>query len=315
MAVTRSADELFQSAQAALRQGDLKSAVSQLESVIEADPRHIDAHELLAKLAFRMKDYDRAAELFQRVTRLDPRNSAALVNLGAVYNRMAKYKEAVATLRRALSKDRRCAEAYYNLGIAERGHGQLALAVSAYKEAIRLAPEMPEAYQNLGNVLMEQGNHTQAILNFERALSLRPNFDKARRGLERARATAEDAKRSISPFGRLVDVNTIARHDDEGPESRELTPTERYDDRTDVHRLSKESERLAAALLKQLREELASSLLAMGRLATDRNDPIGWARESHAFHDALGRFHQLAKMLEQKTDELRSHERFIRRSS
>ena len=310
---TASADSLCDQARACLKNRDVKGASTYYEQAIEADQRHVAAHEGLATVYFLIHDYDRAAELFLRVTRLDPRRAQPLINLGAVQNKQGEYAAAVKTLRQALAKDRRCAEAYYNLGIAQRGLNQLSMAVSAYKEAIRLEPEMAEAYTNLGNVLIEMGNHTQARLNFERALSIRPDFEKARRGIQVASEKADDVKRSISPFGRLVDMEEVERRNAEGRKQlRHLTPQERYQDRSEVHRLSKEAEQKAAVLLNQIRSELHQSLLELSRTSTESDDPRTWARELDRFEKSFERFQELSSALFSKTDEIRTHEEKVR---
>ncbi|MFG0335500.1 MAG: tetratricopeptide repeat protein, partial [Maioricimonas sp. JB049] len=246
-------------------------------------------------------------EHFRQINRLDARQAQPLINLGAVYNRKKDYNAAVKTLRQALSKDRRCAEAYYNLGIAYRGQKQLSMAVSAYKEAIRLSPEMAEAYQNLANAYLEMGNTQQAIVHYEQALKIRPDFERARRGLERAMTAADTAKQAISPFGRLVDIQEVENRAARA-EARPLSPQERYEDRSTVHKLAKEAEMSAAALLTQLRGELEQRLLRLTHAISHDEDRNLLHRDHLEFIEAREHFDRLVRMLQEKVGQLREHD-------
>lgn len=312
VSMIESVRSLCDEARACIKKRDAKGAISKFLAALEAEPNDVPAHEGLATVYFLIKDYDQAIALFQRVTRLDPTRSQPLTNLGAIYNKKGEYREAVNVLRQALAKDRRCAEAYYNLGIAQRGLNQMSMALSAYKEAIRLQPDMPEAYTNLGNILVEMKNYTQAKLNFQRALEIRPDFEKAKRGLLKADDSSRAAKKSVNPFGRLVGDAELERNASGVSKFRELTPHERYDDRTEVHRLSKDSEQAAAALLTHLREELQPSLLMLHQTVTEEDERRGWAEEQERLDHAMDNFSKLSTQLFRLGKELQSHETFIR---
>jgi tetratricopeptide (TPR) repeat protein len=306
-----SIDSLIEQARDLMRQRDYPQAVAVYRSAIEQNDMSVAAHEGLAAAAFMMQDYDLAVKHFKRVSMLDPRRAEPLINLGAVYNRKCEYQSAVKQLRHALSKDRKSAEAYYNLGIAYRGMKSYSMAISAYREAIRLKPDMSEAYQNLANAYVEQGNTQQAILNYRRALELRPGFERARRGLEQAQNAASEAKKSMGPFGRLVDPDqpTIevktASH-------RALTPQERFEDRTQVHQCAKVVEQSAAVLLNQLRDRLIECLLKLNHAFSQSDDRYDFKEEYFAYRAAHAEFQRAVEMLSQQSNALRAHEKFIR---
>jgi tetratricopeptide (TPR) repeat protein len=304
-------DALIQQARQQLRQGEIAQALATYEQAVAADETHISAHEGLATAAFMMHDYARAIAHFQRVCKLDPRRVQPLVNMGAVYNRKGDFQQATKILRQALSKDRKCAEAYYNLGIAHRGLNQLSMAVSAYREAIRLSPEMAEAYLNLANAYQDMGNTQQALLNYRRALEIKPEFERARRGLERALNAAAQAKHSLSPFGRLVSVDDAsAAPEDTG--LRVLTPQERFEDRAAVHNHAKDLERAAAVALNQCRDQLEPKLLALTHAFTQGGERYDFSDELAAFQQARQGFEQVMRLLVDRSDSLREHQRLMR---
>ena len=306
-------DELCTQAKECLAKKDIAQAVGVLEQAIELDSDHVAAHETLAGLCFVRGKYDRAIELYQRASALDPKNSAALVNMGAVLNKKKDFTQAAKVLRQALSRDRRCPEAYYNLGIAQRGLNQTAMAVSAYKEAIRLNPEMAEAYSNLGNVLVEMNNHSQAILNFRRAIELKPDFKKAIQGLRKAEDLAFETKQSRNPFGRLVDMEEVERRNQTAERKLVLSGPQRYEDRLEVHRLSKGSQLAAEAFLTIIKEELEASILQLSRLATEERHGRVWAGHLDDFREAVEKYQEAYKKLNESTENLRGHEEWIQK--
>jgi tetratricopeptide (TPR) repeat protein len=311
MSATLVPDSLLQQARKCLKQGDVPQAEQLYEQAVAQDPGHIGAHEGLATAAFISQKYERAIELYRRVLQLDPRRPQPLVNIGAIHNRQGEFQQAAKILRQALSKDRKCSEAYYNLGIAHKGLNQLSMAVSAYREAIRLSPEMAEAYQNLANVYLEMGNTQQAIVNYRRALELKPDFDRARRGLEKAQNVVNETKQSASPFGRLVRMESTKSVSEDAP-TRALSPQERFEDRLAVHGRAKDIERVAATLLNQLRDELEPALRSLSHEFMQNDGQYTFVDEFGVFQRAFLSFKHSVTKLEQSSEMLRAHERFIR---
>ncbi|WP_437230044.1 tetratricopeptide repeat protein [Planctomicrobium sp. SH661] len=307
-----SVDELCSQARKCISERDVDAAVELYETAIRKNPDHIAAHEGLAAICFARKEHDRAVELFKRVVKLDPKRIEPLVNLGAAYNRKGNYAEAIKTLRLAVSRDRHCATAYYNLGFAQRNAHQLSLAVSAFKESIRLEPGMWEAYINLGQILLEMKNPSQAALNFERALQLRPESVRAREGLIAARNRIDEAKTAISPFGRLVDMEEVARQNATDHKVQVLSAEQRLKDRVEVHRLAREMEQCAGIYLNQLKNELSPAILAMSRLINDQ-DPNSWGHGFEVLQAATERFQKMTGIIAVKLGELQSHEETIRK--
>ena len=213
MPATTEFDNLCEEGRRHVRHQDANAAIAAFQKALALDERAIVVHEGLAAAYFLKKDYENAAEHFKKVTLLDPRQAKALINLGAVYNRMGEYTKAVTILRKAVQKDKSSGEGHYNLGLAYRGLNQQAMAVSAYKEAVRVSPAMAAAHQNLANVYVDMGNFQHAMIHYKKALEINPEFERAQRGLEAAQEMSSQAKKSISPFGRLVDPHRAGRGD------------------------------------------------------------------------------------------------------
>lgn len=312
MPVPSKADQLCEEGKSLLKAKKVDEAQAMLELAIKENDRHVAAHETLAAIYFARKDYPKAAACFQKAALYDPRRVDPLINLGAVQNRMGDYQAAVKTLRQAVSRDRKNATAYYNLGIAQKGLNQPHLAVSAYKEAMKYAPKMVEAIQNLANLYVEMGNIQQAQAHFHKALEIKPDFERARRGLEKSRAIAEEKKKAVNPFGRLVNMEELGKRSE--VKHRKLTPQQQYEDRTEVHRISKECEQAALAMLHTLRDRIGPMMTRIHQTFLQGEDSRLLMREYRAFESDFKAFEQINEELRKRTDMLRQHETEMRHS-
>jgi tetratricopeptide (TPR) repeat protein len=296
-----------------VRHQDPDAAIVAFTKALALDERAIPVHEGLAAAYFLKKDYEKAAEHFKRVTLLDPRQAKALINLGAVFNRMKDYNKAVSILRKAVQKDKSSGDAHYNLALAYRGLNQLSMAVSAYKEAVRVAPQMAAAHQNLANVYVDMGNFQHAIIHYKKALEIDPGFERAQRGLESAQALSVDAKKSASPFGRLVDAAAV------GPKAapraeRQITEMERAQDRMTVSNLLTDVSESANVLLKEVREKFEPALTALSRsLSHSVEGMSALPRDYRNFLSTFKDAHESRRALNRVVLELRAHEEMMSR--
>lgn len=309
--VVSKADQLCEQGRVLLKEKKIEEAMSLFDQAIQENSRHVAAHEALAAIYFAQKQYAKAAEFFEKASKFDPRRIDPLINLGAVQNRMEDFQAAAKTLRMAVSRDRRNAAAYYNLAIAQKGLNQPHLAVSAYKEVLKLDPKMIDALQNLANLYLEMGNIQQAQFHFHKALEINPNFERAKRGLERSHAIAEEKKKEVNPFGRLVNMDELAQRTEE-KRFRKLSSQERYDDRNEVHQLAKDTEQSATTLLNTLREHVGPALTRISHSLSQSEDPFMMLRESEALPRELAAFERAHEDLRARIHELKAHEQAVR---
>ena len=310
MAAPTKADQLCEQGKSLLKERKVDEAFAMFEQAIQENSRHVAAHESLAAIYYSRKDYAKAAANFQKASQYDPRRIDPIINLGAVQNRMGDFQAAAKTLRLAVSRDRKNAAAYYNLAIAQKGVNQPHLAVSAYKEALKIDPKMVEAIQNLANLYMEMGNLQQAQSHYRKALEIDPHFERAKRGLERSQVIADEKKKAINPFGRLVNMEELDKRADE--KVRKLTPQQQYEDRTEVHRIVRESEQAAVLLLNSLRDHIGPVITRIHQSFSQSEDPRMLLRETEKYSDELATFDSAHAHLRQRIEELRSHETMIR---
>lgn len=294
-----------------LQMDQVKMARELYDKVLSTNADAVEAHLGLATIAYLESDLSTTVEHYLKLTLLQPTESRNYTNLGAIYNRLGEHGKAVEALRKAIQFDKKCAESYYNLGIAERKLNQSQLAISAYREAIRLNPKLAEAFQNLANIYVEMANLPMAIINYKKALEIRPGFEKARQGLEKAEAKDHNAKQKLNPFGRLVDTQSHQVNSAPGM-FRELSDSERYEDRHEIKQITDEIERLSKEVLEHLKEKLEPAILELQRtMAEGAKAQVPLVDVAEIYEAAISYWIDLRKTLKRKMLELRAHEELI----
>ncbi len=289
-----------------IRKRRYADAAEFLQKLQEADPKDEDVLELLGMARFFDDDLDAARKTFEELTQLNPGHTKAWVNLGAILNRTGEFKKAVEVLRRALQKDRKCAEGYYNMGIAQRGQNLNTMAISAYKEAIKLKPDMVEAHLNLGNIYVQMKNMGLALQCFQTALRYDPESKKAKLCLENAHSTQKSARKTASPFGRLVDgTETNQQPGSSGP--RVLEPAERTAERELVQDVTKKVRSSAKALVPALEESLPGQMHRLQRIVLQSENRLSSAEQVESFTQLLDDIGQLKASIAAGLQEVREH--------
>ncbi len=117
---------------------------------------------------------EEARRLYQQVLEREPNHPDALNLLGMVARQTGQFEQAADYLRRAIAADASQAAYYANLGEALRGLGQVEQAIGQYRRALELAPQAAVAHLQLATLLEQAQQPDDAIAGYERALQLEP---------------------------------------------------------------------------------------------------------------------------------------------
>jgi len=163
--------------------GRLREADRLYRRLLEADPYHAVAWQMLGVIAHQLGKHDRAAALIAKAIAINPDDADAHANLALALQAQGRTKEAVASYRRALALKPEHVEALFNLGNALKDLGRYAEAAESYAKAAALKPEMAAAHGNLGTMLAELGRLEEAALCYGKALALKPEDAEAHNNL------------------------------------------------------------------------------------------------------------------------------------
>ncbi len=246
-------------ARALIRKRDYRRAIKVLQKVLDESPTDTETMELLGTVLFFNKQPQDALDMFEQLTITEPFRASGWINMGAVLNHLGEYKKAADALRKGLQRDRHNAEAYYNMGIAQKALKLTTMAISAYKEALRIKPDMVEAHVSLGQLYSEMNNNGLAQQCYQSALKIDPSSKKARMLLEKTLGTQREARKSASPFGRLVDAEGLAANL-RSTAKRALNDVQRVEERELVQTITKRIRHEARDLVPLLDDDLQELL-------------------------------------------------------
>jgi tetratricopeptide (TPR) repeat protein len=166
-------------AAAAYAAGRLEPAAELCRAVLGADPRHLDATNLLGALALAQGDPARAAQHFAAAVKIAPSFAEGFNNLGVALLRMGRHDEALKSFKRAEDRKPGYADAIFNRGLVYAGLKQWREAVATYQRVLALNPSHAGAHNNCGNALLKLARWQEALGHYDAALQLRPDYAEA----------------------------------------------------------------------------------------------------------------------------------------
>ncbi|NTW51245.1 MAG: tetratricopeptide repeat protein [Chlorobiaceae bacterium] len=206
-------DERLHQATELHRQGQLARAQSIYEGILESDPDHFEALNLLGVLAAQIQNHQRAVELIDRAIAIFPDHADTHFNRGLALLALGEWGAATAGFDRAIelrsdyaeawfhrgnglfelklvdaavaSYDQAIAirgdygEAFFSRGVALHELKQWASAVASYDKATALRPAYVEAWSNRGNALLELGAIDAALASYDKAIAVSPDYGEA----------------------------------------------------------------------------------------------------------------------------------------
>lgn len=172
------AREHFERGRARLNDGDLSAAITELSRAVAYDPKHAQAHNLLAVAYGRKGLHERARESFDRS--LDSGADAqSLNNAGYWFYLNGQYRIAVERLKRAAKLAPADERILNNLALAQARLGRFD---DAYKNFARARGDY-EGHMNVAALAERMGRDGAATEHYEAAHRLRPATETALRRL------------------------------------------------------------------------------------------------------------------------------------
>ena len=178
-----SLDQAFQLAVQHQSRGELPQAEQLANKIVQAEPRHSGAWQLLGILASQAGKYPLAIELMSKAIKLNPTVAQFYANRGEMYRLAGDLERAVADGEVAIKIDPRLPQALSNLGIAYYHQKRLDEAEAMQKRALKEAPDFPQALNNLGSIARDQRDRDQAEQLYRKALQASPGYTEAANNL------------------------------------------------------------------------------------------------------------------------------------
>ena len=161
-----------------LDRGDFGSALLKIGKAVESDRTRADFHMNLARAQFGSGLRQESAGSARRAIDLDPTNVDAWNVLGLSLE-TAEPAAALAAWEQAVALTPRAPEAHFRIGDFHRRRRHFDAAVAAYRTALTIAPNHPVVRNNIGLALQEQGQLKAAEQFYRAAIQQQPGMVEA----------------------------------------------------------------------------------------------------------------------------------------
>jgi tetratricopeptide (TPR) repeat protein len=152
------------------KQGNLHSAILEMEKALRFEPDSAKIHVNLGIVYGRSGNRSKAEEHFRKASSLDPDNGFALQNLGIVLEKQNKLSEAVKVLEYALTKPiKDAAKIHNNLASLYLRLQKNDLALIHVQKAIEINPGHAQSYITRGRIYEAAGQNELAFLQYRNA--------------------------------------------------------------------------------------------------------------------------------------------------
>jgi tetratricopeptide (TPR) repeat protein len=198
----RSLPVVFDQVRALHKAGKLAQAERGCRQILDVDPEHADAQELVEQLAqsrelSTQNDFAKAFELHKRgkaaeaeqiyssILAREPEHFDARHLRGVIFLERGQFDAAEREIGLAIQINPTVASAHNNRGNALKALGRLDEALESYDRAIALKPDYAKAFNNRGNALKDLGRPEDALASYEQAIALEPDYAIARQNHDR----------------------------------------------------------------------------------------------------------------------------------
>jgi len=166
------ADELDESARAAMQNGNFPLAVKLLKRAVEVEPKHKYAWNNLGLAYLAMRQNDEAVAAFQQAVEVNPYDEFAFNNLGRAYWQERKYEDAADAFHKQLEINPLDKFAHTNLGAMYAEWHKYDEAAPELEKAVSLTPNDPALQVSLGDAYLNLGQDDKALAAFDRAIEI-----------------------------------------------------------------------------------------------------------------------------------------------
>jgi len=198
---------MFERALALHRQGRFEDAARGYESVLAAEPAHVDALVHLGALRLGQGLPAEAEALLRQAAAVAPESAEAQGNLAAALQALGRREEAVAHYQRALALTPGMVDAQFGLAACLQALGRHAAAVACYEAVVAAEPAHPEANFGLATLFAELDRADEAIARYHAALAADADFAEASYGLGTLLMRRGEHEEAIARFRQALDVD------------------------------------------------------------------------------------------------------------
>lgn len=153
-----------------LTEGEYETALNRVERALAANPRYVDALNVMGLLRSTLGQPDEAESAFKKALRQDPQNSSALNNYGRFLCQQKRYDDGEAMFLRAVGNPlyRQPEIALANAGTCALSDGRQTDAENHFRAALEKQPKLALALYHMADLNVRQQRYLPARGYFQR---------------------------------------------------------------------------------------------------------------------------------------------------
>ncbi len=198
------ASKFYDDAQQRLEKKDVEGALIQLRNSLQADPRMLSAHLLLARTLLKVGDLASAEAAFDEALKQGVSRSEVMVDLGQLYIALGEYKKLLERVNTNGVPVGSHAEILTLRGTAFATLGQKEPASKSFAEARALAPRSPLPLLAEATMLTRQGDLEKARTQISKALEFDPANSAAWYALGTVQQKLKDGGAALTSYGKAL---------------------------------------------------------------------------------------------------------------
>ena len=161
------------------QQGNLTEAQVIYEQILNIQPNHFDALQLLGVLSAQIKKYSKAVEFLSKALKINPKHAKACNNYGVALKELKRFDEAITSYDQAIAINPDYIDALSNRGNALQELDRYDEAVASYDQAIAIKSDYAEAHFNRGNALQKLNRYDESVASYDQAIAINPDYAEA----------------------------------------------------------------------------------------------------------------------------------------
>ena len=163
--------------------GNRVQAAVNAEKAVLANPKHIDAHRLIADIALENSDYIKAENHYIKMIELEPNSKGVKILLGVIYSEKGQYELAIDITRQVINSSKGYPEGHFALGNIFLKKQNYTEAINCYYQALKLRPGYVGVMNNLASSLLSMGNNEEALSLYKDIVQVEPTNEMALQNL------------------------------------------------------------------------------------------------------------------------------------
>ena len=168
--------EVYRSAIASLNTGNFIDAERSFRSLLNEQPEHVGALNLLTISLISMDRHREAEEFIQSAVRINQSSDVSFYNYGIILKKLGRPQEALDKFNLALNLRSDVSETWNSRGTVFNDLREYQSAISDFDKAIALNQNYADAYSNKGKSLNELKRYDEAFAAYDKALALKPDL-------------------------------------------------------------------------------------------------------------------------------------------